>query len=313
MSRLAFEITPSAPYDFALTAGNMTFFQQRNAAEVFADGVLQRALVLNGKPALVSVRSVGSTEEPHLCLIAIGDTLTADDAAEAQRQMRWMLATDDDITPFYEMAHNDTHLAPLVNAMYGLRHTRSPTPYEALILAILGQQISTHVAHMLRSLIIDTYGTPITVDGKTHHTFPQPQALADAGIDGLRSIKFSQRKAEYIADISAAEASGALDLNSLKRTSADRAVSTLTKLRGVGPWTAQWMLIRALAHPDGFPHGDLALQRMMGSLVGDGTHMPADKALEYSQRWSPHRSYVTTYMFAAGRSERFDDIIKSKQ
>ncbi|MDP6451838.1 MAG: DNA-3-methyladenine glycosylase 2 family protein, partial [SAR202 cluster bacterium] len=70
-----------------------------------------------------------------------------------------------------------------------------------------------------------------------------------------------------------------------------------------GPWTAHWMLIRAFGRPDGFPHGDLALQRFMGQLMNDGTRMEAQAALDASTRWSPHRSYVTTYLFAAARAD----------
>ena len=75
----------------------------------------------------------------------------------------------------------------------------------------------------------------------------------------------------------------------------------LTAIRGVGPWTAQWLLIRALGQPDGFPHGDLALQRFLGRLTNDGP-IGAREALERSVVWSPYRSYATTYLFAASRS-----------
>ena len=62
------------------------------------------------------------------------------------------------------------------------------------------------------------------------------------------------------------------------------------------------MLIRAVGRPDGFPHGDLALQRYMGQLFNGGDHMDAQAALDASTRWSPFRSYVTTYLFAAARA-----------
>ena len=60
--------------------------------------------------------------------------------------------------------------------------------------------------------------------------------------------------------------------------------------------------IRALGHSDGFPAGDLALQREVGILVNDGAAMSAQEVSEYSERWSPYRSYVTTYLFATVRS-----------
>ena len=312
MNRFDFHITPTAPYDFDLTVGSMTFFQARHAADMFEDGVLRRVLSLGGKPALVSVRSVGSVDAPELAVEVSGDSLTSGDTDEALDIVRRMLATDDDIAAFYAMALDDPRLAPMVRNMYGLRPTCAPTAYEALVLAILGQQISTHVAQMLRNLIIETYGDSITIDGETLRSFPRPETLADAGPDGLRAIKFSMRKAEYITGISQQIVSGDLSLEAMRELPDDEIVSGLLALRGVGAWTAHWMLIRAFGRQDGFPHGDLALQRMMGVLVGDGAPMPPEDALAYSERWSPWRSWVTTYMFGAGRTGRFAEIAKGK-
>ncbi len=312
MNRFTFQITPTAPYDFDLTVGSMTYFQSRHAADLFEGGTLRRVLTVGSKPALISVRSVGSVDAPRLAVDVSGEDLSTADADEAQRLVRRMLATDADIGAFYGMALDDPHLAPLVRNMYGLRPTCAPTAYEALTLAILGQQISTHVARMLRNLIIETYGDRITIGGQDEETlyaFPRPQTIADAGIDGLRAIKFSGRKSEYITGISERIASGELSLEAMRNLPDDEIVSSLIALRGVGAWTAHWMLMRAFGRSDGFPHGDLALQRMMGVLVGDGAPMPPDDALAYSDRWAPYRSWVTAYMFGAGRTGRFAEIV----
>ncbi len=309
---MLFEITPTAPYDFDLTVGSMTFFQSRHAADMFEDGVLRRVLSLRDKSALVAVRSVGSVEQPKLAVEVSGDGLASVDADEALGIVRRMLATDADISSFYAMALDDPHLSPMIKNMYGLRPTCAPAAYEALVLAILGQQISTHVARMLRNLIIETYGDRITIGGETLHSFPRPETLADAGPAGLRAIKFSMRKAEYITGISQQIVSGELSLEAMRELPDEKIVSGLLALRGVGAWTAHWMLIRAFGRPDGFPHGDLALQRMMGILVGDGSPMPPEDALAYSERWSPWRSWVTAYMFGAGRTGRFAEIVSGE-
>lgn len=322
---MLFEITPPAPYDFDLTVGSMTFFQARHAADMFEDGVLRRVLSLSGlsptgpsptgsgnKSALVSARSVGSVDAPALAVEIIGDDLTQADTDEALQIVRRMLGADTDIASFYEMALADPHLAPMLRNMRGLRPTCAPTAFEALALAILGQQISAHVARMLRNLLIETYGDPIAVNGETLRSFPRPLTLAEAGVEGLRAIKFSGRKAEYITGISERIVSGELSLEAMRDLPDDEIVRGLLALRGVGAWTAHWMLMRAFGRTDGFPQGDLALQRMMGILVGDGSPMPPDEALAYSERWSPYRSWVTAYMFAAGRAGRFAEIVSGK-
>ena len=83
---------------------------------------------------------------------------------------------------------------------------------------------------------------------------------------------------------------------------------TRSCIRGVGLWTAHWLLIRAIGSSDGFPHDDLALQRTLGLLVGGGNPLRPEQVLDYSRRWSPFRSYVTAYLFAALRSGRLPKL-----
>ena len=73
-------------------------------------------------------------------------------------------------------------------------------------------------------------------------------------------------------------------------------------LRGVGHWTAQWVLVRALGRPDAFPSGDLALQRAISNLYFNRDKLTAEQIEEFSQRWSPFRTYATIYMFTALRA-----------
>ena len=286
----------------------MTYFQSRHAADVYEDGELRRALWVNGKGAVARIRDAGdSVDAPRLAVDVTGEGLVDADFAEVEGILRRMLCADVDIAPFYDMARADAHLATLASNLYGLRLTLAPTAYEALALAILGQQISAHVARMLRELLIETYGGRMTIGGREYRAFPEPDAVAAAGVEGLRAIKFSGRKAEYICDISRLAATGELDLDGLAGLPSDEAAARLTALRGVGAWTAQWTLIRGLGHTDGFPHGDLALQRMMGALAGDGERMSGEEALARSEGWRPWRSYATTYMFGAARAGRFGE------
>lgn len=91
-------------------------------------------------------------------------------------------------------------------------------------------------------------------------------------------------------------------LASVRSLPEEGVIRVLTGLPGVGSWTAQWLMIRALGRPDGFPHTDLALRRILGQLLNGDVPLHPDEALAYSRHWSPFRSYVTTYLFAAARS-----------
>ena len=302
METARFTLTPKSPYSFGLTAGYLTYFQSRYGADQFEGGIFRRLLEFDGKLVLAEVHEESTLGAPRLAATLVGQDLDEVVICRARDQIAWMLGIEQDLTAFYAMARDDEQLAPVVELMRGLHIPRTASTYEALILAILGQQISIHVARMLRTLLIETYGRSIEHAGVTYCAFPAPEAVCAAGVDGLRKIKFSGRKSEYIVDITSKMASGELDLEGLRGRSVGEIVEMLTALRGIGPWTAHWLMIRSLGHTDGFPGGDLALQRTLGFLANGGRRMSAEEALAYSQRWSPYRSYAVTYLFAGVRS-----------
>ena len=305
MEQVIVTLTATPPYDFELTAAAATSFRGHYGTEIFQDGIFRRLLDLgDNRLCLASAFSRGTVESPRLQVELTGAALDEDIVVEACRQVSWILGIDQDLAPFYGMALQEPTLATLVRGMKGLHVPHTTSVYEALILAILGQQVNSHVARLLCNLLIQTFGPSAQVAGVTYHAFPRPEALVAAGVDGLRSIKFSARKAQYILDIAGRVTSGELDLEGLHTRSDEDVTHTLTGIRGVGLWTAQWLLIHALGRTDGFPHNDLALQRTLGILLKGGTPLRPEEALECSRRWSPFRSYVTTYLFAAIRSGR---------
>ena len=295
-------VRPEPPFDFDRTVRFATYDSQRYVADVYQDGVYSRLLEIGGELALTQSRSVGTVEESALEVSVSGSQLSDETVSTASEIMARMLGVEESVTPFYEMAGNDPMLAPLIAEFRGMRISQAASVFESLVMSVLGQQISSQVARVLRTGLIDAYGVSIESQGVSYSAFPRPQDIASRGVDDLRTIKFSARKAEYLVDIASQVASGELDLEGLRDASDDEIVEALVRLRGIGPWTAHWMLIRAFGRPDGFPHGDLALQRFMGQLLNDGTRLEAQAALDASTRWSPHRSYVTTYLFAAARA-----------
>ncbi len=308
MERATALLEPSPPFDFDLTAGYATYFLGAYAADSFRDGVFRRLFEIDGKLALVSVRSKGSVESPMLEAEITGEELDGALIAGACRRMDWMLGLGEALGPFHEIASRDASLAPLVRAMRGLRVHHNPSVFEGLVLAFLGQQISAHVARILRTALVEAYGPALEVDGAIYRAFPGPERLAQAGVEGLRALRFGQHKSRYIYDIARAVAFGEVDLERLHGKTDAEAAEALKSIRGVGEWTAQWLLIRALGRPDGFPSGDVALQRSLSLLLKRGERMTASEALEHSMRWSPHRSFVTTYLFAAARSGRLAEV-----
>jgi DNA-3-methyladenine glycosylase II len=302
MDRTIIKIKPTAPFDFELTAGYHTYFQGRYGTDSLVGGVYRRLLDLGGKLVLASVRPEGSVSEPELAVELQGDGLTPAEVVEAQRQVAWLLGTDQDLAPFYALSQGDSALSAIAERFYGLHLPHTASVFEAMVLAILGQQIATTVARIIRTLMIETYGPRQTIDGETYYAFPHAETLGAAPLEELRALKLSQRKAEYVQGI-ALEAlnSSPQGFESLHRMSDDAVIQRVLAIRGVGRWTAQWVLIRALGRPDALPLGDLALRRVVSQVFFDGADLSDGQVEEFAARWSPWRTYATVYLFTAMR------------
>ena len=301
MESRARTLHPKAPFDFDLTAGSHTYFRGTYGADMLEDGDYRRLLNIDGRLLLGHVRSTGTISAPALAVTVHGMQVSEMDLSVVGDIMGWNLGIDADMRDFYHSARDEPVLGRITSQLHGLHPTRAVSVFEALVLAILGQQIAATVARIVRTLLIETYGETLEVDGKIYHSFPTPSALLEAGIDGLRKMKLSQRKAEYVLGIAREIEEGTLDLEALKQAGDDEVVERVTRLRGVGHWTAHWLLIRALSRTDAFPSGDLALKRVVSQLYFDGRPITDREVEEFSLRWSPYRSYAIVYMFAAGR------------
>lgn len=187
----------------------------------------------------------------------------------------------------------DPVLAPLVAARPGLRVPGAWDPFELAVRAILGQQVSVRGARTLAGRLVARFGRrlPLTPGGNgLSRLFPSPAALASAD---LSAIGLPRARARAIRSLAGAVRDGRiafaapLGLEDFERR--------LTALPGIGPWTAQYVALRALGEPDAFPAGDIGLRRAVekaGALSRAG--LPA-----LAERWRPYRAYATMHLWTS--------------
>jgi AraC family transcriptional regulator of adaptative response / DNA-3-methyladenine glycosylase II len=156
--------------------------------------------------------------------------------------------------------------------------------------AVLGQQVSVAGARTIAGRLVRRFGKPLTApEGDLTHVFPEPAALADADLSEL-GVPGSRR--ETVRTLAGAVAAGHLVLD----RGADRAevAARLLSLRGIGPWTASYIAMRALGDPDVFLPADLGVRRALEKLGHPGD---PDSAETLAERWRPWRSYAVQYLW----------------
>jgi AraC family transcriptional regulator, regulatory protein of adaptative response / DNA-3-methyladenine glycosylase II len=183
----------------------------------------------------------------------------------------------------------DRRLAPLVERAPGLRVAGAFDGFELLLRAILGQQISVRAATTIAGRFAERFGEPVEVPGGglTRLT-PTAARVAEATVPELRALGLTGRRADTIQRVARSCAEGAMDLAMGADVGQLRQV--LLAIPGVGPWTVEYVAMRALGSPDAFPHTDLVLMRLLGSVRRRELEAIAD-------RWRPWRSYAAFHLW----------------
>lgn len=185
----------------------------------------------------------------------------------------------------------DPLLAPLVADRPGLRVPGAWDPFEIAVRAVLGQQVSVRGARTIAGRLVAAFGRLLPGGGANGltHVFPSPAALAAADLSG---IGVPGTRANAIRALARAVHTGKLELAAPRGL--DDLVHRLCALPGIGPWTAQYVALRAFGEPDAFPAGDLGLRRALeaaGASAGEAALRARAAA------WSPFRAYATLHLW----------------
>lgn len=286
------------PHDFA---GMLTFLRDRSlpGVEVVGETSYQRVIApLDGTSAPGWLRvSAWPGDEPALKLEL--HNAPPSRLLEIVNRLRRMFDLDADPIAIATALSASERMRPLLEANPGVRLPSGWDGFEIAVRAILGQQISVAAARTLAARIGARFGRALPADfgapGLTH-LFPTPEALADAD---LGEIGLPRARADAVRTVARALLDGRVDFRP-ERTLEDFAARWVA-LPGIGPWTAQYIAMRALGHPDAFPAEDLALQRV-ASL--DGSTLTTKQLRAVAEAWRPWRAYTVIHLWrdAAARN-----------
>ena len=184
-------------------------------------------------------------------------------------------------------------LAPLIERYPGLRLPGGWDGFEVAVRAVLGQQVSVAAARTLATRIVQRFGTPIEMQGATglNRLFPAPEQLADANLD---QMGITQARINTIRGIARALVEGRVTF--AVEQPLETFISQWVQLPGIGEWTAHYIAMRVLKHPDAFPAADLILRRQANP---DGAPLSTRALQLQAESWRPWRAYSVMYLWRA--------------
>jgi DNA-3-methyladenine glycosylase II len=173
-----------------------------------------------------------------------------------------------DLTAFYRFAEADAKLGPLVQRFRGVKPPRFPTIFEALVNGMACQQITLTQGIRLLNRLAQTYGLIATAGDPAAHAFPRPRDLTRLASQELKPLGFSGQKGRALVELARALVQGRLDLEALAELDDDTALARLLTLRGVGRWTAEYVLLRGLGRLHRFPGDDVGARNNLCRWLG---------------------------------------------
>jgi DNA-3-methyladenine glycosylase II len=298
MSQRSFSIEPTPPFRLDLTAWALRR-RPENAIDRWDGSTYQRVLMVDGQAIEVAVHQSGGPESPQLEVVVTGPRLTVRHEESARALLERMLGVHKDLRPFYKLASHDRRLQPLVEEFRGLKPPQFPTVFEAVANGIACQQLSLLVGILLLSRLASKVGIVSQGATGTEHAFPDPTDFSGVKAESLKPLGFSANKAQVLIDISSAIRDRRLNLESLVELDNQVAIERLVELKGIGRWTAEYVLLRGLGRLDIFPGDDVGARKKLAHFLGKKKPLDYDGVRRAVAGWQPHAGLVYFHLLLA--------------
>jgi DNA-3-methyladenine glycosylase II len=217
---------------------------------------IRRAFDIDGEKVLVEISHTGN----ELTITYLTGEPSPKATAYINKFVTDWFDLDTDLAPFYQLLANHQTVSSMHPLYHGLHLVAMPDLFEAIAWGIIGQQINLTFAYRLKRRLVEKYGTSLKFENGNHHIFPKPEALANANLADLRELQLSGGKAAYLVNIAQNFADNQINREILLALPDFVARQKyLTNIKGIGIWTANYVLMKSLGERACIPYGDAGL------------------------------------------------------
>lgn len=305
------ETSITLPRNFRLA--DFLAFHQRDAqmlAEIVSERQLHKGIIWEGMPACITFDFAKKQVDAILHIDTGQQKRDAEKIqCRLQQHAQHMLGLNQTINDFEKFIADHPQLNNLITRQSGLRIPQAATTFEALTWAIIGQQISVSAAVSMRRKFIQHTGLQHSSGIWCYPSAAQITALTE---DNLRPLGFSQSKARTVIELGKMINSGNLPLDNWlhdywqgKPLASQAIYDALIKVRGIGPWTVNYTLLRGFGWLDGSLHGDVAVRRNLQLLLNTAEKPDEKTTQSWLATFSPWRALVAAHLWAMQKVDGF--------
>ena len=291
MENLSFKLSPVVPFRLDLTAWALRR-RLNNIVDRWVDESWKRVLVIRGTPVETTVTQTFDKDNIFLKVNLAGLRLNSQIEKEASEAVDKCLGIKADLSRFYQFVSKDEKLNFLADRFCGLKPPRFPTVFEAFVNGVACQEISLNLGIILLNRLVSTYGKSLQWKDTVNYAFPSPEDLSKLKTEDFRKLGFSHQKARAIIELSKAIVGGQVCLEQIKVLNDDEALEQLFQLRGIGPWTADYILLRGLGRLNVFPADDVGGHRNLQRWIKPLRKLSYEETLKVVEQWKPYGGLI---------------------
>lgn len=300
VQRRSVVLHPVAPFRLDLTAWALRR-RASNAVDLWDGSTFRRAIVVHGDAVEITATQAGTASRPLLEVDVSGRAVKNATIEAAVAILDRALGLQTPLGAFYRTARGDAHLAALAAHFRGLKPPRFPSVFEAVVNGIACQQLSLTVGIMLLNRLTHRCGVAVG-EGSALRAFPRASDVASLRPHDLRGLGFSSNKARALLELAHQVAAG-LDLEALAELDDDDAIERLLELRGIGRWTAEYVLLRGLGRLTLFPGDDVGARTNLRRWLKLREPLDYDRVRRLSRRWQPYAGFLYFHLLLRALEE----------
>ncbi len=280
-------LSAKAPFSFERSLAFINGFAPAYGEQRVEKQLLTKAIMMDGYTVAFQLTDKSEPDKPRLEYQLYSEQPLPDIVQrKVADRIAFFLSLDDDLTPFYALAEHDTHFVPILKRLYGLHHVKFLTLCEAACWAILSQHQPIPVSRKLKQKLTEAFGDQISVGGQTYWAFPEWDRLLGLSVNDLMALINNERRATYLYN--AIHALSGVDETWLRTAPYAEADAWLRKIKGIGEWSAVFILLRALGRMEHLLLNMKPFLEILPKVYGPDATMAelADYYGEYVGYWS---------------------------
>ncbi|MFX0079742.1 MAG: DNA-3-methyladenine glycosylase family protein [Candidatus Hermodarchaeota archaeon] len=291
-----FQVELDNPYDLDVTVDSWIYPDIQPVPEMKRPGEFARCIQIQGTQIPIRVQQLRKGARPSLMVQWPAKYGAQHEAITSL--VEWLLGWDVDTRPVLAAIKQDSVIAHLAQPLRGLRPYSQPTLFEALVKAVLQQQVSFRSANQVTRRLVLAHGPQCQLGDRKLYGFPTLKTLAKLSETDLRASKVGY-KAPYLVEICEQLTTGSLQLDKLVQSGTETAIQDLNAIRGVGVWTAELAILTGLRRLDVFPSDDLGIRQIISQLYLRGRPAKRRDIERVAKRWGSVGALVQYFLMCA--------------